>query len=130
MQGKTPAVFRIFVPVTDIDRARAFYESLFDTAGREVHQGRIYFDCGPVIFAVIEKSGTPIGDHIYFSVPNLEAVHSRAKELDCLEKDSVHGSPSGEINVRPWRERSFYARDPFGNGLCFVDENTLFTGPR
>ena len=26
-------------------------------------------------------------------------------------------------------ERSFYARDPFGNGLCFVDENTLFTGP-
>jgi hypothetical protein len=25
-------------------------------------------------------------------------------------------------------ERSFYVHDPWGNGLCFVDENTLFTG--
>ena len=24
--------------------------------------------------------------------------------------------------------RSFYVDDPWGNGLCFVDENTLFTG--
>lgn len=32
------------------------------------------------------------------------------------------------MNVRPWGERSFYCRDPFGNGLCFVDEKTLFTG--
>ncbi len=130
MQVNTPVVFRIFVPVTDIGKAKVFYETLFGEAGREVHEGRIYFDCGPVIFAVIEKSGAPIGDHVYFAVPNLEAVHSRAAELDCLEKDEVHGSPSGEISVRPWRERSFYARDPFGNGLCFVDEKTLFTGLR
>ena len=25
-------------------------------------------------------------------------------------------------------EKGIYARDPFGNGLCFVDETTLFTG--
>ena len=36
--------------------------------------------------------------------------------------------PMGEIAVRPWRERSFYMHDPFGNPLCFVDEKTLFTG--
>jgi hypothetical protein len=30
--------------------------------------------------------------------------------------------------VRPWGERSFYVKDPWGNGLCFVDEKTLFTG--
>jgi hypothetical protein len=36
----------------------------------------------------------------------------------------------GEIARRPWGERSFYMRDPFGNPLCFVDEGTLFTsGP-
>ncbi|MBK8303135.1 MAG: VOC family protein [Pyrinomonadaceae bacterium] len=125
-----PALFRIFIPVTDFDKAIAFYQRLFDAEGRSIHRGRQYFNCGPVIFAVIENSGTPIGDHIYFSVPNLEAVFTRAKELECLESDSVHGSPSGEINVRPWGERSFYARDPFGNGLCFVDEKTLFTGER
>jgi len=130
MQGNAPAIFRIFVPVTDIGKAKAFYETLFEAAGREVHGGRIYFDCGTVIFAVIEKDGPPIADHVYFSVPNLEAVHSRAAELDCLESTDVHGAPAGEITVRPWRERSFYARDPFGNGLCFVDEKTLFTGVR
>ena len=36
----------------------------------------------------------------------------------------------GEIAERPWGERSFYAHDPFGNPVCFVDERTLFTGGR
>lgn len=130
MESKAPSIFRVFIPVTDFDKAIVFYQRLFNSEGRIVHKGRQYFDCGPVIFAVIENNGSPIGHHIYFSVPNLEAVFSRAKELDCLQKDDVHGSPSGEIYVRPWGERSFYARDPFGNGLCFVDENTVFTGVR
>ncbi|MFM9903538.1 MAG: VOC family protein [Pyrinomonadaceae bacterium] len=128
MSMGTASIFRIFVPVTDFEKAVAFYQQLFDTDGRLIHQGRQYFDCGAVILAVIENKGTPIGDHLYFSVPNLESFFSRAKELDCLEENDVHGSPSGEINVRPWGERSFYARDPDGNGLCFVDEKTLFTG--
>jgi hypothetical protein len=28
----------------------------------------------------------------------------------------------------PWGERLFYAKDPSGNPICFVDEGTLFTG--
>jgi hypothetical protein len=35
---------------------------------------------------------------------------------------------AGAIVRRPWGERSFYAVDPFGNKLCFVDRATLFTG--
>ncbi len=128
MSEKAPSLFRIFLPVTDFEKAIEFYQQLFNVEGRLIHRGRQYFDCGPVIFAVIENKGAPIGDHLYFSVPNLEAVFRRAKELDCLEVSDVHGSPSHEIGVRPWGERSFYARDPFGNGLCFVDETTLFTG--
>jgi catechol 2,3-dioxygenase-like lactoylglutathione lyase family enzyme len=126
----TPSIFRIFVPVSDFEKGVEFYQQLLGAEGRVIHRGRQYFDCGPVILAVIENNGTPIGDHIYFSTSNLDAIFARAKELDCLEKDAVHGSPSGEINVRPWGERSFYCRDPFGNGLCFVDEKTLFTGER
>lgn len=130
MNDEAPTIFRLFVPVTDFEKAIEFYQRLFNSEGRLIHGGRRYFYCGPVIFAVIENNGAPIGDHIYFSVPNLEAVFTRAKELDCLETNDVHGSPSGEISVRPWGERSFYCRDPFGNGLCFVDEMTLFTGER
>jgi uncharacterized glyoxalase superfamily protein PhnB len=122
------SIFRVFVPVSDSTKADAFYQRLFDMEGRSIHGGRRYFDCGPVIFAVIENNGAPIGDHIYFSTPDLDAVFARAMELGCLEQDEVHGSPSGEIHVRPWGERSFYCRDPFGNGLCFVDERTVFTG--
>jgi len=130
MSENIAAIFRIFIPVSDFDAAVAFYQRLFDAEGKLIHRGRQYFYCGPVILAVIENSGSPIADHVYFSVADLEAIYARAKELDCLEDDNVHGSASGEINVRPWGERSFYARDPFGNGLCFVDETTLFTGER
>lgn len=128
MSSNSPSVFRIFIPVTDFESALAFYQRLFDDEGRTIHRGRHYFDCGPVICAVIENSGPPIGDHIYFSTDEIESVFARAKELDCLERSDVHGSPSDEVVVRPWGERSFYVRDPFGNGLCFVDGTTLFTG--
>ncbi|MBV9242336.1 MAG: VOC family protein [Acidobacteria bacterium] len=130
MSGKAPTLFRVFIPVADFDGAKAFYERLLGIEGNVIHRGRVYFQCGHVIVAVIENSGTPIGDHLYFSVSNIEVIFDHAQELDCLENDDVHGSPSGEINVRPWGERSFYCRDPWGNGLCFVDETTLFTGRR
>ena len=32
------------------------------------------------------------------------------------------------IRTMPWGERTFYARDPFGSRICFVDESTLFEG--
>ena len=129
MSTGAPSIFRLFVPVSDLAKAVAFYQRLFDTDGREIPRAsRHYFDCGAVILAIVENSGNPIGDHIYFAVPNLAAVFTRAKELDCLEQTDIHGEPAFEIVKRPWGERSFYVRDPFGNGLCFVDETTLFTG--
>lgn len=128
MADNAPSIFRIFAPVSSLETAAPFYERLLDTEGRMIRGERRYFDCGPVILALVENSGPPIADHIYFSVPNLEAVFTRAKDLKCLETGDVHGEPAGEIVKRPWGERSFYVRDPFGNGLCFVDESTLFTG--
>jgi uncharacterized glyoxalase superfamily protein PhnB len=45
----------------------------------------------------------------------------RARNAGCQSLDDG-------IETRPWGERSFYARDPFGNPICFVDEKTVFTG--
>jgi len=42
----------------------------------------------------------------------------------------IHGESGGALVTRPWGELSFYANDPFGNGLCFVDASTVFTGRR
>ena len=130
-------LFRIILQVDDLDKAEDFYGKLLGDGGRRIPRGaRHYIDCGPVILALVDVTGegtidtkpVQLPDYIYFSVANLESVHTRAKELNCLSDEDVHGASAGEIVKRPWGERSFYVHDPWGNGLCFVDENTLFTG--
>jgi predicted enzyme related to lactoylglutathione lyase len=118
--------------VSDLDEATDFYSKLLDTKGRRVPGARHYFDCGAVIIALVDptiggREAIPIPDYVYFSVQDIEAVYSRARELGRLSKEKVHGESAGEIVTRPWGERSFYVEDPFGNGLCFVDERTIFT---
>jgi catechol 2,3-dioxygenase-like lactoylglutathione lyase family enzyme len=132
-----PSVFRILVAAMDLEESRKFYETLLGVRGRRVAEGRIYFDCGPVILGVLDYSkregypwSTPT-ESIYFSVDHIEEIYERATELRCLEPGLLHedpASPLGSLLVRPWGERSFYAHDPAGNPLCFVDSQTLFTG--
>ena len=128
-----PSLFRIILQVSDLDLASSFYSVLLGIEGRTIRGGRTYFDCGRVILALVDVAAggeevRPLPDNIYFAVNDLEAVHARAAALDCLSDSDVHGAPAGEMIVRPWGERSFYVTDPFGNGLCFVDDRTLFTG--
>src|SRR6267154_4836091 len=129
-----PTLFRIALQVGDLDQASAFYAKLLDDQGRRIPRGaRHYFDCGPVILALVDvtaghREPQPIPDYVYFAVGNLDEMHERATAMNCLAKEDVHGADAGAIVQRPWGERSFYAEDSWGNGLCFVDENTLFTG--
>ena len=125
-----PRLYRLIVQVNDLDRAATFYAALLGAPGRHVPGRRHYFDCGDVILAVVDtgRDARPLPDHLYFSVRDLDAAYARAKELGCLAAGEVHGEPAGEIRTRPWGERCFYATDPFGNPLCFVDELTLYTG--
>jgi len=130
----TPILYRIILQVDDLDKAEEFYGTLLGDRGRRIPRaGRHYIDCGPVILALINVATEgikpkPLPDNIYFSVNDLEAVHARASALKCLSTEDVHGESAGEIVKRPWGERSFYAFDPWGNPICFVDEKTLFTG--
>ena len=129
-----PALFRIILQVSDLDKAAEFYAKLLADQGRRIPRAsRHYFDCGPVILALVDvtaggEPAEPLPDYIYFAVNNLEDVHARASALGCLSTDDVHGAGAGEIVKRPWGELSFYVKDPWGNGLCFVDDKTLFTG--
>jgi catechol-2,3-dioxygenase len=131
---RAPRIFRIPVEVADLAGAVAFYSKLLGAPGRPIRGGsRHYFDSGSVILALIDVSGAQRkprrnAREIHFAVDDLEAVHDRAKALDCLSKEDVHESSGGDIVERPWGERSFYAEDPWGNHLCFVDDSTLFTG--
>jgi len=124
-------LYRVILPVDNINQAERFYTELLGIAGERVSPGRHYFDCGGTILACYDPAadGDGKGDgwrphanqYSYFSVDDLEEVFERARRLHCQALDE-------RIAVMPWGERLFYAKDPFANPICFVDELTLFTG--
>lgn len=129
--GGPPRLFRVILQVGDLDEAASFYTALLGVEGRHVGGGRCYFKAGDVILALLDPGADaplPNVEYVYFAVDDLDALHARTRTLGALSSGTVHGDPAGEIVARPWGERSFYARDPWGNHLCFVDSRTLFTG--
>jgi len=124
----TPKLFRVIVPVSDIDEAARFYATVLALPGERVSPGRHYFPCEGTILACFDPradgddwDAIPNPDHVYFAVDDLEATFTRCRSAGC-------GGIDERIEQRPWGERSFYAADPFGNKLCFVDRKTVFTG--
>jgi len=123
-----PRLFRVILPVSDIALAERFYSHVLGIPGKRVSPGRHYFDCGGTILACFDPKAdgdsfeaTPNPDHVYFAVKDLEAAHQRAAKAGCQWIEE-------KIQSRAWGERSFYAKDPFGNPICLVDETTVFTG--
>ncbi|HEX5050325.1 MAG TPA: VOC family protein [Planctomycetota bacterium] len=125
-----PNLFRLNVEVGDLAEAARFYSTLLGIAGTQYPGSRIYFACGAVTLQVVDVSSHhtphPAAKALYFTVRDLDAVHARAAQLDCLSEEDVHGRPGGQITVQPWGERSFYVEDPWHNPLCFVEAGTVF----
>ena len=128
----TPFLYRVILPVSDIDRAAAFYSALFNTPGQRVSPGRHYFNCGNTILACYDPVADGDGDqdgwrfhphqYLYFAVADLEVMMARVQKAG--------GTIERGIQTMPWGERLFYARDPFNARISFVDERTLFKGQK
>lgn len=122
----TARLFRVILPVGDLEKAAAFYEAALGTVGERVSPGRYYIDCGGTVLALFDsqaedgRESQPNPEYLYFACPDLDEVLERSKAAGAQIEE--------EIRTWPWGERSFYARDPFGNPICFVEEETLFTG--
>src|SRR5881628_2439391 len=98
--AEVPKLFRVTLQVSDLDKAADFYSKLLGTKGRRIHGARHYFDCGPVILALLDPTGggekaRPHPDYVYFSVDDIEKVHERARKLGCLSKELVHEESGG-----------------------------------
>lgn len=128
-------LFRVIVPVGDIDRAMTFYQQVLEQPGRRVSPGRHYFNCEGVILACYDPrsdgdggDATPLPEPVYVAVDDLAATFGRCRAAGAqLSQDVIPDVGAlGEIAVRPWGERSFYVRDPFGNPLCFVSRESAF----
>lgn len=123
----TADLFRVILPVAGIEAAAAFYAKVLALPGTRVSEGRHYFDCGGTILAcydaVADGDPAPVPpnpQYVYFAVDDVESTRRRVAEAG--------GRDVTAIETRPWGERSFYAHDPFGNPICFVDTRTRFTG--
>lgn len=123
-------LYRVIQPVDDIDAAAEFYTSVLGIAGERVSPGRHYFACGETILAcydpVADDDGRGDGwrhhfnQYIYFAVPDIESTMERVR--------AAGGAIDAPIESMPWGERMFYAKDPFGNPISFVDERSVFLG--
>ncbi|MEZ5294405.1 MAG: VOC family protein [Vicinamibacterales bacterium] len=125
-------LYRVILPVPDIERAAAFYGAVLGTPGARVSPGRHYFagaDDGAILACYDPAAdGDPGGQdwrhhenqYLYFAVGDLEAARDRL-----LAAGAGAVTP---IDTLPWGERMVYARDPFGTPIAFVDDRTLFTG--
>ncbi len=122
-----PRLYRVILPVSDIGKAAAFYGEALGAPGLRVSAGRHYFDCDGTILACYDgvadgdgRTVPPNPEHVYIAVDDLEGTSARVRRAGA--------TTVGPIETRPWGERSFYVRDPFGNPVCFVDAKTVFTG--
>jgi predicted enzyme related to lactoylglutathione lyase len=124
-----PQLFRLNIEVGDLVQAQTFYETLLGLTGRTQAGSRFYMNAGSMALQVVQVAAPhPAAKALYFSVADLDAVHVRAASLGALSTEMVHGVPGGDMNVKPWGERSFYANDPWGNPLCFVEAGTIYAG--
>ncbi len=132
-----PQIFRILLPVTDIQQAKSFYTKVLGVEGFPVSPGRHYFDCEGIILACFDPqsdgdgyTAQPNPEDLYIAVDNIEETYTHCNEAGATFSDfeDPDVGKMGVIEKRPWGEVSFYIKDPFGNGICFVDRKTVFTG--
>jgi predicted enzyme related to lactoylglutathione lyase len=123
--SEVPSLFRVVVPVNNIETAAEFYGRVLGFPGERISPNRHYFHCGGAILVCLDpragRDAVPNPEPIYFAVSNIEEIYKRARQAGCQSMDE-------SIEVQHWGERAFFAKDPFGNPICFVDQTTLFTG--
>ncbi len=121
----------------NIDAAASFYAAVLRSPGKRVSPGRHYFECEGTILACYDPTADGDGykatanpEPVYLAVSDVSAVYEacRAADATFAEGSPPDVGPLGEIAKRPWGEESFYVSDPFGNPLCFVSRDSVFTG--
>lgn len=116
------AIYMTAIRVRRLESAVPFYDKIFDQTGVLVSPGRHYYYLGGVVFALREPihhglEMAPNPDWIYIATDDLEGIRANA--------DKVGAEITHEIETHAWGARSFYLRDPDGNGICFTQEETI-----
>lgn len=116
------ALYMSAIRVKTLESAVPFYDELLGQSGVLVSPGRHYYYLGGVALALREPNAhdlelLPNPDWIYIATNDLEKARKNA--------DLAGAHVTEEIQTLPWGARSFYLRDPDGNGICFTQEETI-----
>lgn len=116
------ALYMSAIRVKRLESAVPFYDQLLGQSGVLVSPGRHYYYLGGVALALREPDAhdldlLPNPDWIYIATDDLERARENAH--------SAHADVVEDIQTYPWGARSFYIRDPDGNGICFTQEETI-----
>jgi predicted enzyme related to lactoylglutathione lyase len=101
------------VPVTEVDRAKAFYQQIGFTADHDhqVHDGLRFVQLTPPGSAC----SIVIGDGITEKVPGTQEIQVVVADAHAARKQLVAaGVEAGEVDVQPWGNFVVF-RDPDGN---------------
>lgn len=122
-------LFRVAIPVSNIQRSVAFYQALLCNDGERLTPGWHYFNLGGVVLALHDAVADGDGDHaaltrepVCIAVDEpLVQLHARARSLLAREVDETLG-------LLPTGEAGFSLADPDGNLLQMVDSRTMVWG--
>ena len=123
----TPRLYRLALPVADIEAAAKFYSHVLETPGKRISPDRHYFDLGGFMLAcyVPAADGNDASwkfdqnQYFYLAVPDLDMMRKRVEEAGgrCLTENAE----------MPWGETMFFATDPSGSRLGIAQNDKLFS---
>jgi predicted enzyme related to lactoylglutathione lyase len=120
----TPKLYRIALPVSDIEAAAKFYSHVLATPGKRISPDRHYFDLGGFMLACYVPAADAKwtfdqNQYVYFAVSDLDEIRTRIEQAG--------GRNLTEIAKMPWGETMFFAVDPSGSRLGFAKNDKLFS---
>jgi catechol 2,3-dioxygenase-like lactoylglutathione lyase family enzyme len=129
---------KVILPASRMEPSDAFFTEMLGLEPDTSVPNRHFFPTGSCELALVDsveharthgspdEPFRPSPEVVYFAVPDLDAAWERASRL-ALPPLQGHDVGVG-VQQRVWGERSFYGLDPAGNPICFVDDQTLYTG--
>ena len=110
---------QILVPVTDIDRATAFYRDQLRIPFLFAYPGIAFFDADGVRLYLAQPEQAEFGGRatLYFKVPDIQAAVGtlRSRGVTIGEPHVVHRDPTYEL----WMS---FTKDPDGNNIGLMSE--------
>jgi predicted enzyme related to lactoylglutathione lyase len=117
------APIRAYIPVSDVERARKFYEEMVGLRPREVYAGGVIYECGgtEAFMYPTPNAGTSKASQAFWSVDDVEAEVKDLKARGVkFEEYDMPGMPMKNSIVTAAGAKAAWFKDTEGNIMAVV----------